>query len=265
MSQSVATKAVTTNRLNEGQVLSLTLDAPKANILDTKMVLELIAAVEEAAADDGLKAIVIEGAGKHFSFGASVEEHAAEKVGEMLPTFHALFRALSRAAIPTVAVVRGQCLGGGMELASYCSWIFAGEGAAFGQPEIKLAVFPPVASVILPWRLGGGRALDLCVSGRSITAQHARDIGLVHSVSADPGETARAFIAEHVLSKSATALRFAERAARHGLSLALDSHLRAIEALYLDELMKTPDANEGIAAFIERRPPNYAQSERRST
>jgi cyclohexa-1,5-dienecarbonyl-CoA hydratase len=244
---------------NDGQLLHITLNAPKANVLDAVMLTGIADAVKAHADQPGVKAIAFEGAGKHFSFGASVEEHRADSVKGMLSQFHALFRLLMDTAIPTFAVVRGQCLGGGLELASFCSWIFADNGAHFGQPEIKLAVFPPMASLLLPWRIGGAGALDLCVSGRSIDAAVAHRIGLVQDVSDDPSARFDAFFSEQLAPLSASSLRFAERAARMSLQSALSRDLPKLEKLYLDELMTTPDANEGINAFIEKRKPSYTQ------
>ena len=246
-------------RRNDGQVLHLLLDAPKGNVLDLTMLNGLAAALQEHGHDPALKVIVFEGAGANFSFGASVAEHTWDHAPTMLLRFHGLFRTLAALAVPTVAVVRGACLGGGMELASWCTWIFASPEASFGQPEIKLAVFPPMASLLLPWRLGGGRALDLCLSGRSVTAAEAQALGLVNEVAADPAEAWRAHLEAHVLPRSATALHFAERAARLGLARLLRDDLPALERLNHDELMATPDASEGIAAFLERRAPHFAE------
>jgi cyclohexa-1,5-dienecarbonyl-CoA hydratase len=177
----------------------------------------------------------------------------------MLNRLHALFKRLGALSIPTVAVVRGACLGGGLELAGWCSWLFASPEATFGQPEIRLGVFPPIASLLLPWRIGGGRALDLCVSGRVIDVTEARACGLVHEVADDPAKAAAQLIAELLLPRSASSLRFAERAARLDLYRALDDLLPDLERLYLEELMRTHDANEGIAAFLEKRLPRWSQ------
>ncbi len=242
---------------HDGQLLSITLNAPKANILDAEMIAAISAAVDEHAASPTLKAIVFAGAGKHFSFGASVEEHQAEQAAGMLAAFHAMFRRFAELAIPTMAVVRGQCLGGGLELAAYCSFIFADERAMFGQPEIKLAVIAPMASVLLPWRCRGSAALDLCVSGRSIDAAEAYRIGLVNDVSADPGAACEKYFTDNLAGLSASSLRFAERAARLTLTGRLDRGLATIEKLYLDELMKSHDANEGIGAFLDKRRPEF--------
>ena len=175
----------------------------------------------------------------------------------MLDRFHALFRLLAKRAIPTAAIVRGRCLGGGLELASYCTWLVASPDARLGQPEIKLAVFPPMASLILPWRIGAGHALDLCVSGRTITAEEALRMGLVTAVANDPRGWFEDFFEAHLAKGSAASLRFAERAVRDALTVALETRLPALERLYLDELMKTRDANEGIRAFMAKEHPVY--------
>jgi cyclohexa-1,5-dienecarbonyl-CoA hydratase len=244
-------------RRADGRILHLLLDAPKGNVLDARMVAAIAAALEAHGAAPALRAIVFEGAGPSFCYGASVAEHTRPRAAEMLAGFHGLFRRLAELAVPTVAVVRGACLGGGLELAAFSSFVFAAPDATFGQPEIKLGVFPPMASLILPWRLGGGRALALCVAGRAMTAVEALAAGLVHEVAADPAEAAQRFIAAELLPKSGPSLRFAERAARLELARVLGSALPELERLYLDELMATPDANEGIAAFLERRPPRW--------
>lgn len=234
-------------------LLWITLNAPKGNIIDSEMMEALSAALDEHGRDPEVKVIAFEGAGKHFSFGASVEEHRADQAAGMLAKFHALFRKLFGLSVPTMAVVRGQCLGGGMELAAYCTWLFASLDAKFGQPEIKLSVLAPVASVLLPWRIGGGKALDLCVSGRTIDTMEAHRMGLVTAANDDPAALAEAFYAEHIGELSGSSLRFAERAARATLEPILSERLDAVERMYLDELMKTPDAIEGIEGFLRKR------------
>src|SRR6185503_10250805 len=139
--------------------------------------------------------------------------------------FHGLFRALDAAAIPTMAVVRGRCLGGGLELAAWCTWVFSAGDATFAQPEVRLGVFPPIASIVLPWRLGGGAAMDLCCSGRTWTAHDAFARGLVAGVHDDPHAASEAFLLQHIAPRSAFALRHAERAVRHGLSRLLREDL----------------------------------------
>jgi cyclohexa-1,5-dienecarbonyl-CoA hydratase len=255
MSELVA--PVKIERRAEGRVLHLLLDAPKGNVLDETMLRALAAALDAHGGDPALRAMVFEGAGPSFCYGASVAEHTRERAGALLARFHGLFRQLAGLAVPSFAVVRGACLGGGLELAAWCSFVFAAPDATFGQPEIVLAVFPPLASLLLPWRLGGGRALELCVAGRSWTAAQAHAAGLVHEIAADPADACARFIAAELLPKSGTSLRFAERAVRNQLQRLLATALPELERMYLEDLMATPDANEGIAAFLERRAPRW--------
>lgn len=242
----------------DGQVCRIVLHRPKANVLDAAMIAAISGVLDTLRPD--VRLLVFEGAGDHFCFGASVEEHRADRAAEMLAAFHALFRQLATLAVPTMALVRGQCLGGGLELASWCTWIVSTPNARFGQPEVSLAVFPPMASVLLPWRLGGAAALDLCVSGRSWTALEAHQRGLVTAIVEEPEAWMSDFVIRELAAKSAAALRFAERAARVGLMERLGRELPILEAMYLHELMATHDANEGIAAFLERRQPLYTHS-----
>ncbi|HFE44409.1 MAG TPA: cyclohexa-1,5-dienecarbonyl-CoA hydratase [Nannocystis exedens] len=243
----------------QGAELRITLNRPKANILDAEMIAAISSALDQHVSER-TALIVFEGQGKHFCFGASVEEHRAEQASAMLTSFHALFKKLAELAIPTCAIVRGQCLGGGLELASWCTWIIAEPGATLGQPEIKLAVFPPMASILLPWRCGGAQGLDLCVSGRSISAERALEIGLVNAVTDDPETWLKSHIIDMLARTSASSLRFAEKAARIGLVHDIEHHLPTLERLYVHELMATHDANEGIAAFLERRKPTFKHS-----
>jgi len=162
-------------------VLRLTLDSPPGNVLDKVMVASLRQAVRAARELPNLHLIVITGAGENFSFGSSIDEHRPEHAREMLASFHGLFQDLIECNLPLLALVNGQCLGGGFELAAFCDWVFALGDAKLGQPEIKLGVFAPVGSIVLPWRCGA-RANDLLLTGRSIDAKTAETIGLVNRV-----------------------------------------------------------------------------------
>ncbi len=239
-----------------GRALHILLNTPKANILNAAMIGAISKAVDTMVSDETCL-IVFEGAGDHFCFGASVEEHRAEEAAAMLAAFHGLFRKLASLGVPTLAVVRGQCLGGGLELASWCTWIVATPEAQLGQPEIQLAVFPPMASLLLPWRAGGQVALDLCVSGRSLSSDAALSLGVINAVTEDPTAWWDDLVEKRLSRTSASSLRFAERAVRKQLMHQLETVLPDLEQLYLDHLMKTHDANEGIHAFIERRKPNF--------
>ncbi len=240
---------------HDKQVLNLTLASEKGNILDGDMMSELTRAAEQEGGQPSVKALVFRGEGKDFCFGASVPEHQKEFVAQMLTAFHTLLRALIETAKPMFSVVQGQCLGGGLELAAFCHWIFAAEEAMFGQPEIKLGVFPPVACLVLPHRIGQSAADDLILSGRSLTAPAARTLGLVHSVSSDPESQLEAFMQAHILPRSAAALNWTVRASRFEMHQAFLKNITAIEKMYVDDLMASSDANEGIAAFMEKRKP----------
>jgi cyclohexa-1,5-dienecarbonyl-CoA hydratase len=216
---------------------------------------EIAAAVEIAGSNPQGKAILFCAEGDHFSFGASVPEHRAEVVAEMLTAFHALFRTLIASSLPTVSAVRGQCLGGGFELVAFTHWVFASPDACFGQPEVNLGVFPPVASLILPFRVGQTAADDLTLTGRSWAAEELKQKGFLHAVTDRPEEAAREFIQKHLVPKSAVALRYTVRSSRWAMHEAVLKHISALEKMYIDELMKSHDANEGIKAFMEKRPP----------
>ncbi|MEK6606470.1 MAG: enoyl-CoA hydratase/isomerase family protein [Myxococcota bacterium] len=248
---------VRSGALWDGQALRLTLDAPPGNVLDLAMLRELGESIDRGV-DARTKLVVLEGAGAHFSYGAAVGDHVHDRAPTMLRAFHAIFLRLIDLAVPTAAVVRGRCLGGAAELVAFCHFAFAHPDATLAFPEIKLAVFPPIASVVLPWKIGQGRADELILTGASIDAAQALAIGLVGSVGEDPWAQLEIFARREILPKSAVALRHGVRAARLGFHEALRRQLPTLEAAYLDELMATPDANEGIAAFLEKRAPRWS-------
>lgn len=241
----------------EGRLLRLRLAAPKANIVDAAMIAALRKALGEQGSSGSLRAVLLDAEGPHFSFGASVQEHLPESCAAMLRELHALVRQLLESPVPVLVAVRGQCLGGGLELAAAGSLLFAAPSAMLGQPEMKLAVFPPAASCLLPERIGQSRAEDLICSGRAIGAGEAHRIGLVDVVAEDPEQAALAYFDEHLAPRSASSLRFAVRAARAGFAERVSARLAEAERLYLEELMATRDAVEGLTAFLGKRPPKW--------
>ena len=252
--------AVRSASAEEGAVRRLTLDAGKGNIIDSKLVVELAEAHGAAVADPNAAAVVIDAAGPHFSFGASLEEHRPSAVAGMLKRLHALIRSLLESPIPTLFAVKGQCLGGGLELVLAGNRIFAHPSAKLGQPEIKLAVFAPAGSVLLPLRIGQAKAEELLWSGRSVEATEALAIGLVDEVCGaedDPAERALAWARTSLLNLSRSSLRHAVRVARQAFARDAWERIEASERAYLNELMATPDAKEGIEAFIEKRAPRW--------
>ncbi len=247
--------------LEGGAVVRLTLARPKANVLDAAMVGALREALAEHAANANVRAVLLRAAGPHFSFGASVEEHLPDQVAGMLRGFHQLFRELIALRKPVLVAVQGQCLGGGLELALAGQRIFAGTDAVFGQPELKLGVLAPVGSLLLPRRVGQAHADDLLLSGRSVGADEALAMGLVDDIAHDPEAAALDWIRTHLLDKSAASLALAVAAARHEADRAFLAHIDALESLYLEQLMRHPDAEEGIRAFLEKRQPVWSHGE----
>ena len=173
---------------HSGQLERIVLDRPRANILDCEMVAAMRERIAELAASPGpVKLIVFEGAGGNFSYGASVEEHLPGRVEGMLGQFHQLFWELERLSVPTAAIVRGQCLGGGFELALWCGYVACEPSARFGVPEIKLGVFPPMAALTLPWRVRGARSTQIILSGESLAAEEAVLCGVADHCGGRPG------------------------------------------------------------------------------
>lgn len=241
----------------EGALLRLRLARPKANLIDAEMIAALRRALTLHCYNTGLLAALVDHEGPHFSFGASVAEHLPEHCEEMLTALHALIGAMLDWPKPILFSIRGNCVGGGLEFALAGSLIFAAPDAQFGQPEMKLGVFAPAASVLLPLRIGQARAEDLLYSGRSIDAATACAWGLVRGVSDEPSAAALEYFEQHLAGKSATSIAFAVRAARESFADLARARLSDVEALYLDRLMKTRDANEGLNAFIEKRAPQW--------
>ncbi len=241
----------------DGALLRLRLARPKANIVDAAMIAALQAAFDAHGASTGLRGVVLDAEGPHFSFGASVEEHLAERCAAMLSALHALIITMVEFSWPILTVVRGQCLGGGLEVALAGGPIFAAPDAKLGQPEMSLGVFAPAASCLLPYRVNQPDAEDLLFSGRSVSGVEAKAMGLVQAVAEDPEGAALQYFDQHFAPKSAAALSCAMTAARGLLTRELRLRLQEVETLYLERLMKTHDANEGLAAFLARRAPRW--------
>ena len=244
-------------------VARIILDGGKGNVLDNAMMHELLEVFDDLKSTASIKLITFEGAGKHFSFGASVEEHTKEHASNMLKTFHNLFYRIIDMGIPTMAKIWGQCLGGGMELALVCNVLYADKSARLGQPEIVLGVFPPPASIILPLKIGSAKAEELLITGRSITAEEGLEMGLINKVFDNKESLNIAhneWIKKYIVPKSASSLRYAVKAARTNFNARVGAELPKVEDIYLSQLMITEDANEGIAAFIEKRKPVWKNS-----
>jgi cyclohexa-1,5-dienecarbonyl-CoA hydratase len=243
----------------DGPVARIWLDRPPLNIIDIPLMGELQAALDSLPGPPHLRFLVFAGCGERgFSGGVDVFDHTPERVAEMLGRFHGIFRKLWNSDWITVAAVHGFCLGGGMELATFCDFVVATHTTRFAQPEIKLGCFPPVAAAILPALVGPKRALDLILTGRTITAGQARELGLVTEVvgeaELEPGVAA---LLKTLSAQSPAVLPLTRRAVMRGAGLDFGKTLDEMEKLYLDGLMKTEDAKEGVRAFIERRQPAW--------
>lgn len=240
----------------DGGIASVCLDRPPLNILDIPALQELDAALAAVSRDTGLKALVLRAAGSAFCAGVDVAEHEPDRVAGMLDAFHSGVRRLLALEMPVVAAVNGVALGGGCELLLGCDVVIASAAARFGQPEIRLGVFPPVASALLARRIGPSAAADLILTGRIIDAAEAARVGLAtRVVAADALDAAAREYAVVLAGLSGPVLRLTKRALRAGGRLGPDEALAHAESLYLRELMELHDAHEGVAAFLEKRAP----------
>jgi cyclohexa-1,5-dienecarbonyl-CoA hydratase len=243
--------------VREGRVATLTIDRPPLNILDLETLAALDGAIAELAGDGELVAVFLRGAGgRAFSAGVAVRDHVPEKVAAMLGGLHQAIRRLRALPAITVAAVAGHCLGGGMELAMSCDLVIATEDSRFGQPEVDLGCFPPVGAALYPARLGAAGALELLATGRPIGAERAERLGLVQRLLPAGGLDAGCRqLAAELAGKSAPVLRLIKRAVAAGRDLPFPAALAATERLYLDELAPLEDLREGVAAFLDKRPP----------
>ncbi len=239
--------------------MRVVINRPPLNILDLDTIRELNSRLAAAFKEEGVRLVEIRGAGqKAFSAGAEVRDHFPDRAPEMLREFHALIRAVLYAPCPVLAVVRGHCLAGGMELAMACDFIVASDDARFGQPEVKVGAFPPVATVLLARLIPEKKALELILTGEPITAEQAQRLGLVNRlVPAAQLEDEVARFSGLLLAQSAQVTLLARKAARLAPQATLESALRESERIYLEHVLPTEDASEGLRAFLEKRPPAW--------
>jgi len=243
--------------LKEG-VATLTLNRPPLNVLNIEMMGEINSYLEELKKEKSLKLLVIQAMGKAFSAGVDVGEHMGDMAPKMIETFHKMFRLMDGLKVPSIAIVNGSALGGGCELALYCDMVIATEKAKFGQPEIQVGVFPPIAALIFPRIIGRKKAMELILSGETISSQEALTLGLVNKVVSEASfqEEVNGFI-EKFKKLSGIVLRLAKEATLAGLNDDLEKGLKTIEKIYLEDLMKSHDAMEGLKAFLEKRKPTW--------
>ena len=234
------------------------LNRPDLNILNIAMMEEINHALQTFQGNKDLKVLLFEAEGKCFSAGVDVGEHMGDMAPKMIEVFHRMFRLMDKLGAVTVASVFSSCLGGGCELAIFCDLVIAADNAKLGQPEIQVGVFPPIAAQIMPRIMGRKAAMELILSGKILTAQEALQLGLVNKVvpKDDLDSETEQFVKPY-LKLSAEVLRLTKKAIMKGLMDELEPSLKVIEGIYLDELMKTEDANEGLKAFLEKRRPEW--------
>lgn len=238
-------------------LITIELARPPHNVLDIAAMTELERVVEAASRDESAKVLMITGSGeKAFSAGVDVADHTPDKVVQMLDVFHRLLKQVMSFPVPTVAALNGSAMGGGCELAISCDMVLAREGVRLGQPEIKLGVFAPVAAILLPRLVPATKAVELLLGGGLVTADEAKGLGLVNHVY--PAESfaadCRAYAGQFT-SLSRTALIYGKRAIRQASGKPFHEALSDLEQMYLDDLMTTSDALEGLTSFIEKRKP----------
>jgi len=238
-------------------VAKLTINRPPFNILNVETLQEIAKALEDVRSEDEIKVLVITGAGeKAFSAGVDVKDHFPEKIEETLDVFHRVFHLLAKINKPTLAVVRGAAFGGGCELASACDMVFASEDAQFGQQEVKVGAIPTVATVLFPRIIGRKKAFEIIFTGDTITAAEAKKIGLVNDVfpAAELDEAIKKLV-EKFKEKSSVVLKLIRMATYQGLNKDFKEALDGVTNIYVNKLMKTEDAVEGLKAFLEKRKP----------
>jgi len=242
------------------RVARITFARPPLNVFTIAMMKEIGDAINRVGATPDVCAIVFaaQPGARTFSAGVSIEEHRPETVFQMLEAFHSIFRALNIVSKPVVALVGGAALGGGCELVAFADIVIATQSSRFGQPEIKLGVFPPVASVIMPRVIGEKKAREMILTGELLSADAALSLGLINFVVAETElETKAQEILDAFRQMSVPALEMTRRALVAGSWPGFDESLKRTEDIYLNQLMTLKDPQEGIEAFIAKRPPRW--------
>lgn len=237
-------------------IARLTLSHGKQNVIDFEMMDDLAQELGHVENRADISTIVLSGAGEHFSAGVDIPSHTSDKVGVMLEKFHAAIRRLLKTPKVTLAAVKGYCLGGGAELAMVCDVVLTSDGAHWGFPEIRLGCYPPIAAAALAAVVGQKIAVELVLTGRTFDGREAERIGLANR--AVPADKLKEIVSEYekrLAALSPAALAHAKRALYSWDAVHFDKALERAEKIYLNELIKTEDAREGICAWIEKRPP----------
>jgi cyclohexa-1,5-dienecarbonyl-CoA hydratase len=228
------------------------------NILTIQMMEQINEALEGFLKDESLKAIIFDHNGKAFSAGVDVGDHMGDNAPKMIKEFHGIFRKLNKLKCPTIASIKGAALGGGCEIAIFCDIVITSDKAKFGQPEIKVGVFPPIAVLFFPQIIGNKKAFELIMLGETIDANEALRLGISnHVYPLESYEQEFTKFVESFNDLSTIVLQYTNKAFKKALGIDFEAQLDEIEEFYLKQLMSTHDANEGLQAFLEKRPPKW--------
>jgi cyclohexa-1,5-dienecarbonyl-CoA hydratase len=256
-------KLVEVNEKFNGNVTELVIGPAPANIVSEAVMGELTIELEKVAKDPNKKLIILTGAGDQFSYGAAVAEHTPDKCDSMIMKFNKFIGKILTCPVPVLARVRGNCLGGAFEVVLACHFIFAEKKASFAFAEIKLGVFPPPGSILLPLIVGDKIASQMVLTGSAKSAEELKNYNLINEMSDDAealDKAIDAFITKRIMPLSASSIRIASEAVRIDIIKRYKEHIADIEKLYLKKLMSTHDAVEGIASFMDKRPPNWTNN-----
>lgn len=241
-----------------GPVARITLNRPEHNLLNEQMLRELVAAVEVVTENSAVKMIVLDAVGKVFCAGVDIGEYTAERAFSMLDAFHSACLALVEAPQPVLVVVDGAAIGGGAELVAYGDLVIATPRARFALPEITIGMFPPLASTMFPHIVGPKRALELVLTGEAISAERARDLGLVNRLVPEAQlQAAVGALAAKITAQSGAVLGMAKKAVLGGMGMSLRESLRNSMSVFLNELYRLEDSQEGLRALLEKRKPEW--------
>jgi len=244
-------------RLDEG-VAHMTLNRPEHNLLNETMLRELAEGIEFAGSREDVKIILLDSACKVFCGGIEIGEYTSQRVFQMLDAFHAAFAAMVDVAKPVICVVNGPAIGGGAELAAFGDLVIATPKARFAQPEITIGMFPPLASTILPYLVGPKTALELVLTGEPVTAERALDLGLVNRLVPEAQlEATVKDLVTRMAGHSGPVLTMAKKAILGGMGLSLRDGLKHSMNIFLNELYRLEDSQEGLQALVEKRKPSW--------
>lgn len=242
----------------DGEVARLTLDRPDHNLLNERMLSEVAAGISSVSERSEIKLIVLDSAGKAFSGGIELGEYTQRRVFQLLDAFHNAFSAMLDTSKPVLVVINGPAYGGGAELAALGDLVIATPNARFAQPEIKLGAFPPLAAAILPYILGPKLALELVLTGETMTAERAREVGLINWLVSEEELPKRVNeLITKVTAQSGPVLTMAKKAILGSLGLPLREGVRNSMRVFLNELGDLEDSQEGLRAQAEKRAPKW--------